>query len=556
MSALWGDYKSNVELGTGTSSILLLTHNGTAVVDYGIRMQQNTTGTITTGIGFSGTFAKGIDFTSATPSYAAYTIAGTGGRNNPFIKIGSWDDPLNVVLASDHWVPIQVNLKNTGNAGFDIAAARLRVDVPAAAHQQLNAVQVLQIRSSIASNVKSAGTFGAGLSIDGAVQTTDGEVVCGGFSIAGSGQVTNTGSNLCTVLQACNWNTYAGVSVNHVAHFFQNGTGSTVNDILKLENIIGTSTAGLVIARTAGTLTTGISLTGTMATGISIGSTTTTAIDITAAAGRAIRVGTKGTTYANSTALAISSLGGTLDTDPAKNYMVGVFTKVQGNESTSATDDLGSAWFRTRTDIGVTTPGGYSLYGIKSQLRIYSAASADATTINNWAATGMLGVLEVSGASTTFASGCIASAVYANVALGTGSTIASGAVVAGIASISASSAMTNSTNAYYGLYIGKSGVVSFDAGVKIVSSTCTTGVDIGTCTTAISVGAATTAINLSAAANVTNLFAFNTAAGCVLNVDVNPKDVPSGGGLGADACIRVDIGGQDYFIPLFAIELS
>jgi hypothetical protein len=237
----------------------------------------------------------------------------------------------------------------------------------------------------------------------------------------------------------------------------------------------------------ANLITTGISLSGGYVTGLSItGTTSTTAIDILACGGRAIRIGTKGTSYENSTALLITSLGGVLDTDPAKNYMVGVFTKVSGNESTGATDDLGSAWFRTRTDTGVTTPAGYSLYGIKSQLRIYSSASAGATSISNWAATGLLGVLEVSGASTTFASGCIASAIYANVALGTGSVIASGAIVAALVAISASSVISTNTDAsYYGLYVGKSGAVAFDAGIKIATASCTSGINFGTPTSEV-----------------------------------------------------------------------
>lgn len=69
-------------------------------------------------------------------------------------------------------------------------------------------------------------------------------------------------------------------------------------------------------------------------------------------------------------------------------------------------------------------------------------------------------------------------------------------------------------------------------------------------------GTVASAFNIAAAANVTNLFKFNAAAGCILSVDVSPNDTPSDGGLGADACIRVDIGGADYFIPLFAVELS
>jgi hypothetical protein len=321
--------------------------------------------------------------------------------------------------------------------------------------------------------------------------------------------------------------------------------------------VTAASTTGVLLSSTA---TNGISITGVCSrTGLSVssasargielsGAFTTAAIDITATSGRAIRIGTKGTTYANCTALTISSLGGTLDTDPAKNYMVGVFTKVSGNEDTSATDDLGSAWFRTRVDTGATTPAGYSLFGVKSQLRIYSVGGS-ASTIKNWAAAGELAVLEVSGATTTFSSGCVAAALYANVALTTTSVIASGAVVAGIVINTGSAAITNTGSAYYGLYIQDyvGSNIEFNAAIKIADSCATAGVAIGTCTTAV---------DITDASGVTNLFKFNEAAGCILNVDVNPQDDPSDGGLGADACIRVDIGGLDYFIPLFAVERS
>jgi hypothetical protein len=346
-----------------------------------------------------------------------------------------------------------------------------------------------------------------------------------------------------------------------------NATGYVMADAVTTGvAVTGATTSGVYVTGNAtnafrtgtGTFTYGILLGGTLGTGISIGACTTAAIDITAVSGRAIRIGTKGTTYANSTALAISSLGGTLDTDPAKNYMVGVFTKVSGNEDTGAVDDLGGAWFRTRIDKGATTPAGYSVFGVKSQLRIYSENPSNAT-VKNWAAAGELAVLEVSGATTTFASGCVAAALYANVSLTTTSVISSGAVVAGIVINSASAAITNTGSAYYGLqiqdYAGTS--VDFDAGVNIANSCCTTGVKIGTCTTGLSfAGTHTTAINIVTAANVTNFITFNAIAGCILNTDVNPKDVPSGGGLGADACIRIVIGTADYFIPIFAVELS
>lgn len=118
---------------------------------------------------------------------------------------------------------------------------------------------------------------------------------------------------------------------------------------------------------------------------------------------------------------------------------------------------------------------------------------------------------------------------------------------------------------------------TFGTGISL-AGTLITGINIGTCTTGVTiVGNVTTGFNLTgnatsaykitsgtvanafelaAAANVTNLFKFNAIAGCILAVDVNPADDPSDGGLGADACIRVAIGSADYFIPLFATELS
>lgn len=200
-------------------------------------------------------------------------------------------------------------------------------------------------------------------------------------------------------------------------------------------------------------------------------------INITPSTGRGISIGTKGVDYTAglTSHIPITSLGGTLDVDPLmKNYMLGVFTKVSGDETATPTDDLGSAWFRTMVAKGSTTPAGYSLFGVKSQLRIYSGVN---TTINNWAAAGSLGVLEVSGATTTFSSGAIAAAVYGNVALTTTTVIASGAVVAGVAAISASAVLTNN-GVYCGTYIGKSGAVAFGHGLYVADGAVTEGYDI------------------------------------------------------------------------------
>jgi hypothetical protein len=286
-------------------------------------------------------------------------------------------------------------------------------------------------------------------------------------------------------------------------------------------SVTGATTTGVLVTGNAtdafktltGTFTRGINIGGTVATGISIGSTSVTAIDITACAGRAIRVGTKGTTYANSTALQITSIGGVLDTDPARNYLVGVFTKVSGDESAAPTDDLGCAWFRNRIDKGATTPAGYSVYGVKSQLRIY-ADTALATSVSNWAAAGMLGVLEVSGATTTFASGCIAAAVYGNVALSATSVIASGAIVAAVVACGASAAITNTGKAYYGVHI-EANTVAFDAGIHF-GATLTHALQFAT--------------------------SDKTAGAYVAEITFDAK---------ADGMIKIDVAGTDYYIPFW-----
>lgn len=118
---------------------------------------------------------------------------------------------------------------------------------------------------------------------------------------------------------------------------------------------------------------------------------------------------------------------------------------------------------------------------------------------------------------------------------------------------------------------------TFTTGLSL-AGTLTTGINIGACTTGVTIvgnvttgfnltgnataafkitsGTVTSAFEFAAVANVTNLFKFNTSAGCVRSVDVNPADDPSDGGLGADGCLKIDIGGLDYFIPIFATELS
>lgn len=238
---------------------------GTGTFTTGLSIAGTTTtgisiGACTTGIALTGAVTKGIDFASAS-------LAGTD-ADDAFISIGSWNDAYVVGTHTDHYVPIQVHLHSNTSVAKDIAAMRLRVDTSAA--NTLNYVAVEEIRSSVSHNCAGIGTFGAGLSIDGNITIQTGEVVCGGFSIAGTGTVTAAGSNLCKVFEATNWNTSATESVTHVGYFSQNGTGSTVRSLATLIAIAGTATAGLVIEKTSGSIGTGISVTGATTTGISI----------------------------------------------------------------------------------------------------------------------------------------------------------------------------------------------------------------------------------------------------------------------------------------------
>jgi len=201
-----------------------------------------------------------LDFSGLTPLYAS-------GGSHPFIAIGTWSTPMNVVLNGDHWVPIQVNLKNTGSSAYDIAAMRLRVDTGGAT--PLTNHNCVELRQSIAHNVNQSSILQASVSIDDAVTITTGECLAGYFSIQGTGTVTPAGPNAVAVLEATNVNTGGGIT--DVVLFSQNGTGTTVPDILHIKCDAGTATAAIKIENTGGT----------MPTALAIGSIGTQVIDFT-----------------------------------------------------------------------------------------------------------------------------------------------------------------------------------------------------------------------------------------------------------------------------------
>jgi len=221
----------------------------------------NITASGNTPLNLTGTaVTKGVNFANATVDMSD--------ADNTMLSYGTWNDEVDVGAHTAHFVPWQVHMHSTSASAFDIAAMRLRVDTDG--DNTGAALQVLQLRSSIINDTASIGTMGAGLSIDAACNVDTGEVVVGGFSIAGAYKPTTGAPNKVTVLQACNWNTYAGTSVNYLIDAYQNGAGNTVDALLRGNVIAGTATVGAEIANTSGTLTTGLKFTGTIGTDISL----------------------------------------------------------------------------------------------------------------------------------------------------------------------------------------------------------------------------------------------------------------------------------------------
>ncbi len=200
-------------------------------------------------LNFTGSVTYGVNFNNATPVFTAST-----GRGNAFFRVGDWYTQKDVTLTADHWVPVQVNIKNLGTAAFDIAGIRSRVDTGANTAGNHNN---LQLRQKYAHNVCAGSNVQASISIDAAVTVqqlggagTPGSIVCGYFAVDGAYGITKAGSNDCSVLVAVNNNT-AATSVDNVAVLMQNGTGSTVSEILNVVCEHGTATSGITIENTA-----------------------------------------------------------------------------------------------------------------------------------------------------------------------------------------------------------------------------------------------------------------------------------------------------------------
>jgi hypothetical protein len=206
-----------------------------------------TAGTVAASKALVANSAGCIKWASVTPTFD---------DDGPWINMGSWNTAISIASQTDHFVPIQVNLKSMTSVAKDIAAARLRVDTGAA--NTLTAVGCLQLRQKLAHNVASSAILNASVNVSDAVAVQTGSLLGGYFSIEGEGAITKAGSNDCTPLVAVNNNTGGGV--DNVIVAMQNGTGTTVTEIIKVVAEHGTATAGIYIDATSGTLTSDIKL--------------------------------------------------------------------------------------------------------------------------------------------------------------------------------------------------------------------------------------------------------------------------------------------------------
>ncbi|MDD5510901.1 MAG: hypothetical protein PHI12_08825 [Dehalococcoidales bacterium] len=220
------------------------------------------------GIAFTGTVAKGINFAGATPAHAD--------ADDAFVAIGTWNDPLVITTQAYHFVPIQVNLRSDTSINADIAAARFRVNTSTSTANTLTAVNVLELRSALYTNVASHANLQVSTTISDAVQVQTGEALVAYFAFDGAAAMTNIGANPNIAVAEFKVNNTATTLTDAV--IIEAVNSSTVGNMLRIKTNSATVTDGIEIS---GDMTTAISIeAGTITTGISIPSTCTTGISV------------------------------------------------------------------------------------------------------------------------------------------------------------------------------------------------------------------------------------------------------------------------------------
>jgi hypothetical protein len=117
----------------------------------------------------------------------------------------------------------------------------------------------------------------------------------------------------------------------------------------------------------------------------------------------------------------------------------------------------------------------------------------------------------------------------------------------------------------YGLKVSisttRTGAASVFGAYVLTNSTVTAAAYLTNTTTALHLctgsnamelsGTITTALSFLDVANVTNIMSFNAIAGAVIANALVPAIAPDGTTVGADACLKVDVNGTPYYIPLY-----
>jgi len=186
MAAVWADWASHVELGTGISAIILATVGegvGAAIVDYGIYMATSTH--CTTGIALSGTYTDGIDLSGATL---------TEGSDNALFCIGSYSSAKSVTLLTDaFFVPFHINLLSAANPISETIMSGTYIKTATTGNQaNMNLVGEV-LRVTVGGNVAQAYGVQCHLTVAGAcVAGTNANVCAGSFKTVVNAAMTAT----------------------------------------------------------------------------------------------------------------------------------------------------------------------------------------------------------------------------------------------------------------------------------------------------------------------------------------------------------------------------
>lgn len=313
-------------------------------------------GAMTTGIYFSNTVEKGIDFTDATL---------TQGWNNAFIRCGSGDGAganQHTVDVTDHYIPLQINIASTlgPTSPREVCAAMFRVDA-ITADQGNSSCDVLALRAKIDKNVYAATCINASIEISDHISVPTATVQ--GIFVQMTGVGTITSPNDVNVLEVKYAQTSGGGGCNNVAQFYMIGTACTIDNIVDIAQGAGTVTNGLLIR---GAMTTAINITSTCTTGISISGTLATTTSRAINSSVSISGPAHGDGYAaNEFQLNQTGTNGDSFSAVGAWINIGVVTMATGGEKVSA---LNTGIFSE----GATLTDAHLIFGMRMQAQIDS----------------------------------------------------------------------------------------------------------------------------------------------------------------------------------------